>query len=337
MASVRQYIRDAEIFPVHIIKKYAAFEDIGKKRHFAALKIQRVFRGYLVRKLVERWHRAAIVLQKFVRRWLVLWHLPQFYEEYLQWRNETYYHRMATRIQAAWRGYKVRKGRVPIKELLRRRLSIERLNEKIVLSMRDAFKNLEKEKMEQMNREAEGKVAFIIFKLHHHLRTYQREGIYSRHNSKQLSPIEVLFHSLPLRRYMDDLRRRYYSEVGRERPPRRYMFLDKKMQEIEDLYRNFERSKPVTEISVPVDVVAHDKPFDLLSKPAELRFERRTLCRDQYPSPPFKLERTVDRSKHVAEEDFDLFVHKKCAKGRGPPPYYIDHWTKRCEEHYWAD
>lgn len=337
MASVRQYICEAETFPVHIIRKYSSYEGINKKRHFAALKIQRVFRGYLVRKEVARWHRAATVLQKFVRRWLVLWHLPQFYEEYWQWRNWAYYHAMATRIQAVWRGYTVRKGRVPIKELLRRRLEIERLNESIVLKMRDAFKNMEKERMEQMNREAKGKVAFIVFKLHHHLRTYNREGIYSNHNSKKLSPTEILFKSLPLKGYMDGLHRRYYSDIGRERPPRRYMFPDKKMQEIEDLYRNWERSKPVTKISVPVDEVAHDKPFDLLTKPAEPRFERRTLCKDKYPYQQFKLERAVDRSKHVAEEDFDLFVHKKCAKERGPPPYYIDHWAKSCEEHYLVD
>ncbi|KAK5640627.1 hypothetical protein RI129_011438 [Pyrocoelia pectoralis] len=314
-----------------------AIESLAKKRNFAASLIQRVFRGFLLRKKIAEWNRAATVLQKYIRRWLVLWHLPEFYEEYLEWRTTLYYNTMATRIQALWKGYKVRKGKLPIKVLLQRRLALEKLNQETVFQMGGAFRNMEKDRMEKMNREAEEKVAFIVFKLHHHLRTYSREGIYSLHNQKKLSSTETLFKSLRFKKYMDDLKRMYYEEIKQKGSTHSYMFEDKKMREIEDLYRNMEKTKPVTRFSLPLDIIDHEEPFDLRSKPKRPPYERKMLYCDKYPPPKFNFARQVDRSKHIAREDFDLFVHKKCLKPIDPPPYHINHWSKKCEEHYFVD
>lgn len=73
---------------------------------------------------------------------------------------------------------------MPVKELLARRLAIEAANENIKQEMKDAFANMEKRKKEQMEVEAREWVIYFAFKLHHHLRTRTKEGIYSNHGHR---------------------------------------------------------------------------------------------------------------------------------------------------------
>ncbi|KAK4873200.1 hypothetical protein RN001_015229 [Aquatica leii] len=332
MASINDLICEALRFPEFIVTKQETLETIGKDRHFAALNIQKFYRGYKVRSEICKWNRAATVLQKYIRRWLVLWNLPNFYQEYCDWYGTWIYNKMATRIQALWRGYWVRKDQIPPREVLRRRLEIAALNEETQKSMKDSFLSSETEKMKQMDIEAEKWVLFILFKLHHHLRTYNLEGIYSTHNSKQLSPIEELFKVLPLSEYMSELKKCYYKEIAKEAPRPGYMYKAQIMRNLEDAYRNRDRSNELKKV-VEREVHTQKKPFVRTPFPKKKPYEKMLYNAETYTTPRMSFARTVDPSKNICNKKFDLHVHKKAIVKEHPPPYYLDHWVKTCQEH----
>lgn len=83
-------------------------EEKEKHIYFAAVRIQRLFRGYRVRKTIKHWNGKATIIQKHVKGWLVRWHLPELYAELLDLKYQRYYNQMATKIQALWRGYSVK-------------------------------------------------------------------------------------------------------------------------------------------------------------------------------------------------------------------------------------
>lgn len=91
------------------IESFSQSEEKEKDIHFAAVRIQRCLRGYNVRKVIKKWHKAATTIQRYVRGFLVRWHLPELYAKNLEVKYCSYYNRMATKIQALWRGYCVNK------------------------------------------------------------------------------------------------------------------------------------------------------------------------------------------------------------------------------------
>ncbi|KAF2885940.1 hypothetical protein ILUMI_20235 [Ignelater luminosus] len=334
MASVQHYACQAELFPLHVIQKHATLEHIEKDRHFAALKIQRLFRGYVVRKEIAKWHRAATTIQRHIRGFLLRWHLPDMLQQYIDWSRLQYYNEMATKIQALWRGYIVRKNRVPVKDILETRQAIEEANNKIQRQMKEAFENMEKIKSRQMEKEAREWVLYILFKLHHLIRTQVQEGIYSLHGRKELSIIEELLQVLPLSEYMEELKKIYYSEIKREKSPRAYIFKTRYLQKIEDNYRNRDRSQELKKSSIPLTTIkTPTKPFVLDKRLPKKPYERLALYTEKYTETGYDLSRTVDRTKHISDKDFDLHVLKKVKFEQKPPPYYIDHWSQMCEIH----
>ncbi|KAF5296390.1 hypothetical protein FQA39_LY12509 [Lamprigera yunnana] len=332
MASIQQYVCESEQFAAYIIKNLPAYEKLRKERHFIVLKIQAYWRGHRVRKEIRKWHQAATVLQKYVRRWLVIWHLPEIYRNYYEWYMEMYYHKMATRIQALWRGYRVRRDGMSPKESLQTRLASARANSEMTATMKNAFATMKKLKMEKLDEESKGWVLFIFFKLHHHLRTYQREGIYSEHNSKKLSSIENMLKCMPFDIYMRQLKNIYYKEITIKKPKPPYMFKDRRMQELEDFYRNRDRSYEPKDIFVP-DRNIHEKPFIRSSKVPEKPYEKSIFTIGKYSTPRAYLGRPVVKAEHMSNSDFDLFVYKKAVPKEVPPPYRLDHWFSRCTQH----
>lgn len=86
---------------------FRLLQEYQKETHFAALKIQRLWRGYTVRKTIEGWNIAATKIQKILRGWLLRLHLPEKYQECWEYRIKKFYDVKATKIQAWWRGYLV--------------------------------------------------------------------------------------------------------------------------------------------------------------------------------------------------------------------------------------
>ncbi|KAF5290688.1 hypothetical protein FQR65_LT01978 [Abscondita terminalis] len=329
MASIQDFSCEAGNFATHILFRQAALEGVYKKYHLAALVIQSAYRGYRLRKEIRRWHQAATILQKYIRRWLVLWHLPKTYKEYYEWFCASYYHKMATRIQALWRGYWYRKDRLSPKELLKRKRELEELIEKNKKAMVSASQ-AELERMGRLDKEAERWVLYILFKLHHHLRTYVTEGIYSTHNSKDLSSIEQLLKALPLYHYMANVKKIYNQRVAKEKSHYPvYMFKKHLMRNFEDAYRSRDRS---FEKKCPMSDTKNEKPFVLIYKKTQKPYEK-SICNDEKYCKKEYRYRDYDPSKNISDIEFDLMVQKKLAVKERPPPYYLDYWTHTCRVH----
>lgn len=153
----------------------------------------------MVRKKIELWRKAAILIQRVVRGWLVRWHMPEYYRAYILRRQQKYYNEKATKIQSLWRGYWVRikvtetvlfllrkvyqiRKTLRVKERVAEKLRLERLNEELQRKMKEEFEKMKS--VSEQEEESRKMVLFTLFKVHHLLRTEHREGIYSIHNSR---------------------------------------------------------------------------------------------------------------------------------------------------------
>lgn len=90
-----------------IILLFRRSEISREKLHYAALLIQKHGRGYLARQKFQHLHDAATIIQKYARRFLVRINMLFHILFQIDHRNLHYYGKMATKIQACWRGYKV--------------------------------------------------------------------------------------------------------------------------------------------------------------------------------------------------------------------------------------
>lgn len=61
----------------------------------------------VVRKHMRKLHNAATIIQKNIRRFLVRIKFPKYLLDFLENRALSYYNKMATKIQAAYRGFSV--------------------------------------------------------------------------------------------------------------------------------------------------------------------------------------------------------------------------------------
>ncbi|GJQ77816.1 hypothetical protein Trydic_g16073 [Trypoxylus dichotomus] len=339
MASVYSLIGHANTLPNEIIKENACLELPIKRRYLAALTIQRCYRGFVVRQMIARWHKHAVTIQKVVRGWLVRWHRADYLREYLARIQKRDLDNCATKIQAYWKGYRVRKAlNKTIREMVERRQLIQERSRTMKDSFRiiqetggrkaGLFQEVDKRKLED---ECRRWVLFILFKTHHLTRTKCKEGIYSLHGTDELSPIEYWMKNLPLKKYMDDLRKMYNNHYSDEQVID-YIFHDRRAQKTEYYYKTRDRSRDVKS-SMVLDKNIHEKSFDLYKRPKPKSYQKSILNTGKYTRNDQILLRTF--SKFSTE--FDLFVHKPGKPCKEPPPYYIDFWKTQCKVHYPED
>lgn len=215
--------------------------------YFAAVRIQKVYRGYAVRKYLKLMHRAATIIQKTFRGWHVRYTLPDVLHEYFDKKCLNQYTEAATKIQALWRGYKVRATEICIREILENKRQAFEANEKMRLMIADRRKK-DRESCDEECKE----VLEILFNRHHLLRTYQKEGLFSEHGRHEMSLIEMFLHATPWTDYMGEIRREYMwhqSEVNNEPEERHFLKdmadilePDKTIQKKPLLFKKIERS-----------------------------------------------------------------------------------------------
>ncbi|XP_064536117.1 uncharacterized protein LOC135426761 isoform X2 [Drosophila montana] len=136
----------------------------------ASRKIQKYWRGYHIRRSVEKNHWAAIVIQRWWRGFYVRRNYMTFIEEKLQNVLIQHYNKAATKIQALFRGWWLRQT---------------------VHDMNGLHK--------MQTTAAEDLLNCVAFKLHYLLRTYSIPGVYSLRNSHCLSRVEKLMISMNYR------------------------------------------------------------------------------------------------------------------------------------------
>ncbi|EDW10502.2 uncharacterized protein Dmoj_GI21130 [Drosophila mojavensis] len=136
----------------------------------AARKIQKHWRGYYARSLLYKRWLAAVTIQRWWRGYWVRKSHFGFVENKLQTMLVDHYDRAATKIQALYRGWRIRQTVHDSKGLSR-----------------------------LQNCAAEDLLNCVASKLHYMLRTYQIPGVYSLRNSHCLSRVEKLLASTQYR------------------------------------------------------------------------------------------------------------------------------------------
>ncbi|XP_076655556.1 uncharacterized protein LOC143360508 [Halictus rubicundus] len=146
--------------------------------HQSAITIQRQWRGYCVRIFADRY-----LVERVHRMW------------------QDYYNRMATRIQAIWRGYWVRKTVLNIPAMRRWLKNVYEKNGETVENMNRFKQNEIKNREHRLELESMQWVLFILFKLHHLLRTKQRPGVVTRIDKNSFTFIEEMLKCFEYKKY----------------------------------------------------------------------------------------------------------------------------------------
>ncbi|KAK9884376.1 hypothetical protein WA026_005329 [Henosepilachna vigintioctopunctata] len=347
MASVYYLIDDAQDIADNVIANTEAKFDLDKKRFFAALLIQRTFRGYVVRNEYKKWWTAAVIIQKNVRGFLQRINLLAMAEELFKRKCFNLFNRMALKIQSAWRGYWVRKS-IRIKEIMDQK---KREQEEFV-AMQKLFMEIFKKRMQGSSEFSLGleilpehlrhlhkitkKTPDIIkslFDRHHLLRTYQTEGVFSIHDSKEFSVLEQFLKRIDYKPYMNNVKKIFESSPH---PEVEYMFKDKRTRKMEDLFRTNGRKdeclKKNTHMNKFSGVSTRDKPFKLIPKVPDKPYDRSLMAQELFTGtkPPVFRDRI---KQDISEHDFDLGVHNMEQNQRKETPYLIESWKRSCCNH----
>ncbi|XP_060520836.1 unconventional myosin-Vc [Cylas formicarius] len=252
MASTYYLLDDAMHVEEQIVQKYEQAHTAVKKSHRAAVIIQRYYRGHAVRQRLEKQRIAAIVLQKHTRGWLVRYHLPDIMQQRYDELCLNYYDRMATKIQALWRGVLARK-RVCLKLLLeKKRLTEERLK-RFTVPPKSSDSSAS-----HFNRFYIEKILTLLFDRHHLLSTRVAKGIFAQKSKSEISEIEKLLTSMPWKKY-----KKQYTEIANEYFKRvkciPYQYSDSRLRHQEDLLRlraPRENKKQILDVEIEDDFLA---------------------------------------------------------------------------------
>ncbi|KAH8252579.1 hypothetical protein KR032_000662 [Drosophila birchii] len=158
------------MYNVYILSIRTSLLLLDYKQFKAARNIQRSWRRFHNRSIFRNRTKAAITIQRWWRGYSTRSKHFSFVENLLQERLVRHYHDSATKIQALFRGWKIRQ-------------TVHNNN-----------------RLRQMQVcAAEDLLNCVAFKLHHLLRTYAIPGVYSLRNSNCLSRVEKLLASLHFR------------------------------------------------------------------------------------------------------------------------------------------
>ncbi|KAI9098115.1 hypothetical protein DFS34DRAFT_619671 [Phlyctochytrium arcticum] len=159
------------------------------EEHAAAATIQKVWRGFVVRRRVELYRICAQTIQRYYRGWLGRKFLEQLVVARNRRRRMTHYYAMAVRIQKTWRGYHSRKYKF---DYFKRKQYIEGVKRKID----EVREQLAAHAIEQRKITSEYETSIASATLdrlastrHHLLGTKSVPGVYSRRlRSQSASP-----------------------------------------------------------------------------------------------------------------------------------------------------
>ncbi|KAL2731269.1 spermatogenesis-associated protein 17-like isoform X2 [Vespula squamosa] len=201
MASgLRYHIKISELQD-EISKRNDLAESLKREYFIAARKIQAWFRGNVTRKHLLMLHKEAIIIQSNWRGYYVRNNFDKVIIIKVHQMWEDYYNRMATRIQAFWRGYWIRKTCLNFYERLRWLNNIYARNEEIVETMQKFKQNEINYTKNVLERESLLWILFILFKLHHLLRTKVKPGVITRIDQNNLTLIEKMLKCLKYKFY----------------------------------------------------------------------------------------------------------------------------------------
>ncbi|XP_041981125.1 spermatogenesis-associated protein 17 [Aricia agestis] len=217
MASMHSFLPTTEEYFTELQQRADLAESRRHARFKAVVLLQRMTRGYLIRKHMAWLARNATVIQCAFRVHIARRAYRIALSEALRNKHAKYYAVAATRIQALWRGHYSRRTQFSYRSYRNWISNVVDKGEKLVAEVKDFRVKSKEENLKTLEREAEQKLAFIVFKLHHLLRTFAIAGVYSDHATNELSDFEKLLKSVKYTEYRRKLKRKYDKFVMAQR------------------------------------------------------------------------------------------------------------------------
>jgi len=169
--------------------------DSNRLLHYnSAVKIQAAFRGHAIRKWLSTHNHHATVIQSFYRGHRQRRLFRKMVAKKVKSDRENYYHKMATKIQALFRGFLVRKNKHNF-YARKRYLEIIKLQNEIVIEHLSNLKMQQDEvKARQTAEKEKTKIIYNARKNHYLLSTHQKSGVYDprRPNGRVREPMEKM-------------------------------------------------------------------------------------------------------------------------------------------------
>lgn len=120
--------------------------------------------------------------------------------------------------QATWRGYYSRRTKFCYRTYRRWLVTVRERGERKAAEAAEFGIRSRADDLRILEKEARQWLAFVVFKLHHLLRTHVCAGVYSEPATTELSEFENLLKSIHYAEYMKRLKRKYDEFVRKHRP-----------------------------------------------------------------------------------------------------------------------
>ncbi|VVC92723.1 unnamed protein product [Leptidea sinapis] len=218
MATVYNVLPTAQEFYYYLQYRADLAEARRHERFLAALFLQRVIRGYLIRKHVAWLSKNATVIQCAFRVHLARKAYRAALRRAVQQKHSKHYSKAATKIQALWRGHYSRRTKFCYRSYRKWLATVTERGERRAAEAAEFGVRSRADDLRILEEEARQWLAFVVFKLHHLLRTHVCAGVYSEPGSFELSEFEKLLKSIHYTEYIRRLKRKYREFVRKFRP-----------------------------------------------------------------------------------------------------------------------
>ncbi|XP_054283305.1 spermatogenesis-associated protein 17-like [Macrosteles quadrilineatus] len=237
MACIEHYIKDANNLFDDIVQRHKIAQANVFKDYQAARTIQKCYRGYLVRKHLKYLHSCATTIQKYWRGHVDRKGYERLLKESVHKLYWEHYNNMATKIQKVWRGHFIRTrvfSYYQLKDYIKGALQMN----KEFMEKAKEYEEMTKTMIQRdMDKECQDKFDYLSRRVHHLLRTYQIEGIFSIHGTKELSYLEKVLTNVKFVDFMKT--KRLEAEQKKPKKPEATIFKGR-LRECEEvwLHRN---------------------------------------------------------------------------------------------------
>ncbi|CAH0400082.1 unnamed protein product [Chilo suppressalis] len=209
MASVSGFLPSASDFYLELQDRADLAEARRHERFLAVLLLQRVARSYLIRKHIAWLSKNATIIQCAFRVHMARKAYRAALRRAVRNKHARHYARAATIIQALYRGHRSRRLKFCYHSYRRWLRTVTERGERQAAQAAEFGIRSRADDLKILEEEARQWLAFVVFKLHHLLRTYVSAGVYSEPATSELTEFEKLLASIQYTEYMKKLKRKY--------------------------------------------------------------------------------------------------------------------------------
>ncbi|KAH9638168.1 hypothetical protein HF086_008772 [Spodoptera exigua] len=218
MASVHKLLPTAADFYAELQARSDAAENYRHKKFAAVMILIKFTRGWLVRRYLAWLANNARTIQCAFRKFVAMKARRAALRRAVRNKHDKYYAHAATIIQALWRGHYSRRTKFCYRKYRSWLATVKERGERRAAEAAEFGIRSRADDLRILEEEARTWLAFVVFKLHHLLRTYVCAGVYSDHATSELSEFEKLLKSIHYTEYMKRLKRKYDEFVRKHRP-----------------------------------------------------------------------------------------------------------------------